>query len=141
MGVSGTLVAHPPNKKSLDGLWNLVVKVQGMPGTISAVSDCKDDGSLTYVQSARNRLEVGKGTWKLVAPGKFMLTFVIETHDKAGAIKGLQRVQGTATLSGNGVNGNAMVQSLNRDGSVVYSGTAEVVGHRVYTSSRLTAVR
>jgi hypothetical protein len=141
--IPSTLLAQPPHKKSLAGTWDLQVKVQHMPGTISAVSICTLDGGVTHVQAVGNRLVYGYGWWVQTGHSEFRLTFVTQTNDKAGVRTGSQQVQGTAILSGSDdvVTGTAVVQSLNQEGKVVYSGTAKVKGNRVHTSSRLTAMR
>lgn len=141
--IPSTLLAQPPHKKSLEGAWDLRIKVEHMPGTISAFSICNPDGGLTHVQAAGNHLVYGYGRWEPSGHSEFRLTFVMQTNDKAGVRTGSQQVQGTAILSGSDdvVTGTAVVQSLNQEGKVVYSGTAKVEGNRVHTSSRLTAMR
>jgi len=140
--IPGTLLAQPPHK-SLEGAWDLRIKVEHMPGTISAFSICKTGGGLAYVQAAGNHLVYGDGTWLRSRQSEFRLTFVTETNDKAGVRTGSQQVQGTAIISESDdiVTGTAVVRSLDREGKLVYSGTAKVEGNRVHTSSRLTAMR
>jgi len=139
--IPGTLLAQPPHK-SLEGAWDLRIKVEHMPGTISAFSICKTGGGLAYVQAAGNHLVYGDGTWLRSRQSEFRLTFVTETNDKSGVRTGSQQVRGTAILrSDDVVTGNAVVQFLNQQGKVIYTGTAKVEGNRVHTSSRLTAMR
>jgi hypothetical protein len=140
---TSTLLAQPPHKKSLEGAWDLRIKVDHMPGTISAFSICKPDGGLTQVQAAGNHLVYGSGTWQPTSHSEFRVRFEMQTNDKAGVRTGSQQVQGTAIISESDdiVTGTAVVQSLDREGKLVYSGTAKVEGNRVHTSSRLTAMR
>jgi hypothetical protein len=139
--IPGTLLAQPPHK-SLEGAWDLRIKVEHMPGTISAFSICKPDGGLTHVQAAGNHLVYGYGRWVPTGHSEFRLTFVTETNDKAGVRTGSQQVQGTGIFrSDDEVTGTAAVQFLNQQGKVIYTGTAKVEGNRVHTSSRLTAMR
>jgi hypothetical protein len=143
VGISTTLLAQPPHKKSLTGIWDLKVKVEHMPGTISALSICNLHGDLTYVQAAGNHFDYGCGRWAQTGPNEFRLTFVTQTNDKAGVRTGSQQVEGTAIISGPNdvIMGTAVVQSLNSEGKLVYSGTAKVEGNRVRTPSHLTAMR
>jgi hypothetical protein len=142
VGINSTVLAQPPHKKTLAGTWDLRVTVEHMPGTISAVSICKPDSDLTYVQADENRLVYGQGTWISIGKSEFRLMFVTQTNDKAGARTGSLQVQGTADLRSDDVlTGTAVVQSVNEQGKLVYSGTAKVEGNRVHTSSRLTAMR
>lgn len=143
MMISGTLLAQPSHSKSLAGTWDLRVKVEHMPGTISAVSICTPGSDLIYVQADGNRLVYGYGRWLTIGRSEFRLTFITQTNDKAGARTGSLRVEGTAALSpsDDGITGTAVVQSLDQEGKVVHSGTAKVEGNRVHTSSRLTAMR
>jgi hypothetical protein len=143
--IPATLVAQPPlkNSYSLAGIWNLKVTVPQMPSAIPAVSICSRDGSLTHIQAAGNYLDIGYGKWVQTDNSAFRITFVTETHGKAGEVKGSLRVQGTTTLSRSNdeLTGSAQVEFLNQDGKVVYSGTAKVEGNRVQPSSSLTAMQ
>jgi hypothetical protein len=142
VGISITLLAQSPHKKSLAGTWDLKVQVEHMPGTISAVSICTPSGGLTHIQAAGNHFDYGGGRWVPIGQSEFRLTFVTQTNDKAGVRTGSQHVDGTAILGlDDVVTGTAVVQSLNPEGKVVYGGTAKVEGHRVRTSSPLTAMR
>jgi hypothetical protein len=139
--IPGTLLAQPSHK-GLEGAWDLRIKVEHMPGTISALSICDKDGHLMQVQAIGNRIVYGRGMWVQTSHSEFRLAFVTETNDKAGVRTGSQQVQGTAIFkSDDEVTGTARVQSLDEKGKVVYSGTAKVEGNRVHTSSRLTAMR
>jgi hypothetical protein len=143
LGISAPLLAQPPHEKNLAGTWDLRIKIEHMPGTISALSICGQDGHLMQVQAAGNHLVYGIGTWVQTSHSEFQLRFVTETNDKAGVPTGSQQVLGTAILSGLGdvVAGTAAVQFLDRKGKVVYSGTAKVEGNRVHGTTGLTAMR
>jgi hypothetical protein len=142
--IPATLVAQPPLKNNnLRGTWSLKVTVPQMPSATSAIAICGQNYGLTYIQAAGNYLDIGYGKWTQTDNGKFRISFVTETHGKAGEVKGSLRVQGTAILSTSNdqLTGSALVEFLNQDRKLVYSGTAKVEGNRVHTASSLTAMQ
>ena len=146
------LIAQPPEKKQLVGVWEVKMSPVGQSQSpLLSLAMYGADGSFTAggsyvlpsvpaVQDVANELGTGYGRWSATNEKEFRLTFY-SVMWKAGLVSGYQRVQDTLVLSESGdeYTGHAQVDFLDASWNVMFSTTSDVKGTRLETPAMLIA--
>src|SRR6516162_6357247 len=145
MLIPAMLLAQPPGKKQLVGVWAVQeAPVEQSQSPLLSLAMFGGDGSFTTgvgykalpavsaVQDVVTEIGPGYGRWVTTGDKEFRLTFYAVMR-KAGEGAGFQRVQETLVLSESAdeYTGHAQVDFLDADWNVVFSTTSEEKGARL----------
>jgi hypothetical protein len=136
------LIAQPPEKKQLVGVWAKKIKANGSERPILTIDTFRADGSFTNISN--KRLGYGKtlgtvsfraGRWVATGAGEFQLKFYSVICNQEGLVDLLGRVQTTMTLSESGdeFTEHGQWEYFDLNWTVAFRGTSDVKATRLET--------